>query len=119
MTSASISNLVIFLPFALLLAWTIRRSGKDERRVIHEELADEVGRSVTAGEYAAIAADRTYRTRRIDDRNKAASAALVNAQNELAFRKRRLRDRGFDPGADAVVNRSRAEIAELRRQLDA
>jgi hypothetical protein len=41
----------------------------------------------------------------------------INAQNELAFRKRRLRDRGFDPAADPVVAQWRSQIGELRRIL--
>jgi hypothetical protein len=41
----------------------------------------------------------------------------VNAQNELAFRKRRLRDRGFDPEQDPVVAQRREEIASLRNRL--
>jgi RsiW-degrading membrane proteinase PrsW (M82 family) len=117
MVSASVSNLVIFLPFALLLAWIIRRSGRWERTVIREELAREVDRSVTPDEYAAVERDAIFRTRRIDARDRAASAALVNAQNELAFRKRRLRDRGFDPELDPVVARRREEIAALRSRL--
>jgi RsiW-degrading membrane proteinase PrsW (M82 family) len=119
MVSASISNLVIFLPFVALLVWIIRHSGQAERTVIREELSDEVGQAVTPAEYATILADRRYRTRRIDARNKAASAALVNAQNELAFRKRRLRDRGYDPADDPLVARRRAEINALRDRLDA
>jgi len=114
MASASVSNLIIFLPFALLLVWIIRRSGRWERNVIREELADEIGRSVTPAEFDAVERDTTFRTRRIDSRNRAASAALVVAQNELAFRKRRLRDRGFDPERDPVVARRRAEIDALR-----
>jgi hypothetical protein len=47
------------------------------------------------------------------------SAAIVNAQNELAFRKRRLRDRGFDPAADPVVGALRGQIAALRERLGA
>jgi RsiW-degrading membrane proteinase PrsW (M82 family) len=119
MLSASISNLVIFLPFVLLLAWIIRRSGEAERTVIREELAGEVGQCISRQEYDAICADRRYRTRRVDARNKAASAALVNAQNELAFRKRRLADRGYDAELDPVVAGRRAEIATLRARLDA
>ena len=119
MLSASISNLVIFLPFVLLLAWIIRRSGEAERTVIREELAGEVGSCITRDEYAAICADGRYRTRRVDARNRAASAALVNAQNELAFRKRRLADRGYDAERDPVVAARRAEIATLRARLDA
>jgi RsiW-degrading membrane proteinase PrsW (M82 family) len=119
MISASISNLVIFLPFALLLAWIIRRSGEAERTVIREELAGEVGQCISRQDYDAICADRRYRTRRVDARNKGASVALVNAQNELAFRKRRLADRGFDAERDPVVAAWRAEIATLRARLDA
>jgi RsiW-degrading membrane proteinase PrsW (M82 family) len=119
MLSASISNLVIFLPFMLLLAWIIRRSGEAERTVIREELAGEVGSCISSDEYDAICADGRYRTRRVDTRNKAASAALVNAQNELAFRKRRLADRDYDAELDPVVARWRAEIATLRGRLDA
>jgi hypothetical protein len=117
MTSASVSNLVIFLPFALLLAWIIRRSGRWEREVIREELAAEVGRSVTPEEFAAVERDTTFRTRRIHAPDRAVSAALVNVQNELAFRKRRLRDRGFDPEQDPIVARRREEIASLRERL--
>jgi hypothetical protein len=44
-----------------------------------------------------------------------ASAALVNAQNELAFRKRRLKDLGLDPEFDEGVADWRRRIAQLRR----
>jgi protease PrsW len=117
MITASLTNLVVFLPFALLLAFILHRSGQAERRVLVEELADEVGRSVTAGEMTAIAADRAFRTRRIDARHARVSAALVNAQNELAFRKRRLKSRGLDPTVDAVLEQRRAQIAALRQKL--
>lgn len=117
MGTASVSSLVVFLPFALLLALILWRSGRAERRVIIEELQQEVGRSITDAEYAAVRADRMFRTRRIDARSPAVSAALVNAQNELAFRKRRLRDRGFDPALDALLEQRRARIAQLRQRL--
>jgi hypothetical protein len=117
MASASLSNLVIFLPFAILMVWIIRRSGNAERAVIREELADEVGRSITVEEYEAVLVDRVYRTRRIDSVNRAASAALVNAQHELAFRKRRLRDRRFDPEADPRVAARRLQIDRLRQLI--
>jgi len=117
MTTASVTNLIVFLPFALLMIVIIRRSGHAERAVIREELADEVGGSITAQEYQAVLADRVYRTRRIDSRNKAASAALVNAQHELAFRKRRLRDRRLDPEADPRVAARRLQIARLRQLI--
>jgi len=37
----------------------------------------------------------------------------VNAQNELAFRKRRVRDAGRDPEGDRLVQRWRGEIRRL------
>ena len=117
MWSASVSNLIVFLPFVLLLVWIIRRSGHAEREVIRHELENEIGGAVTADEYRDIVNDRMYRTRRIDTRHREASCALVNAQNELAFRKRRLRDRGHDPEADLIVAARRAQIVALRRQL--
>jgi len=117
MITASLTNLVVFLPFALLLAFILYRSGKTERRVLVEELADEVGRSVTADELAAIEVDRAFRTRRIDPRYAQVSAALINAQNELAFRKRRLKNRGFDPTLDGVLEQRRAQISALRQKL--
>jgi RsiW-degrading membrane proteinase PrsW (M82 family) len=115
--SASLSDVVIFLPFAALLVWIVRRSGKAERRVICEEMSGEAAPCVTPAEYAAMQADRTYHTRRIDGRNRSVSSALVNAQNELAFRKRRLRDRGFDPATDPVAAALRAQISALRQHL--
>jgi RsiW-degrading membrane proteinase PrsW (M82 family) len=119
MLTASLTNLVVFLPFAVLLAVVIYRSGRAERRVILEELREEVGLSVTAEEYAAIATDRILRTRRVDSRHAGVSAALVDAQNELAFRKRRLRDRGHDPATDPRLQQRRAQIAALRQRLPA
>ena len=119
MWSASISNFIIFLPYVLLLLAILRRSGRAERTVIREELAREVGRSITEQEYSDVVNDRAFRTRRIVARNRETSAALVNAQHELAFRKRRLRDRGFDPEVDPLVAARRLQIHSLRARLNA
>ena len=43
-----------------------------------------------------------------------ASAALVNAQNELAFRKRRVKEEGGDPKLDALVAGWREDIRRIR-----
>jgi hypothetical protein len=43
------------------------------------------------------------------------SAALVNAQHELAFRKRRVHDEGGDPELDSLVAGWRENIRRLRR----
>ena len=112
--SGSLIQLTIFVPFLLIMALAVWRSGVWERRVIREELANEVGRSVTPEEYQAIASDRMLRTRRVDRKHPRASAALVNAQNELAFRKRRVRNEGGDPERDSLVAGWREDIRRSR-----
>jgi len=112
--SGSLIQLTIFAPFLLIMALAVWRSGVWERRVIREELANEVGRSVTPEEYQAIAGDRMLRTRRVDRKHQQASAALVNAQNELALRKRRVRNEGGDPERDSLVAGWREDIRRLR-----
>ena len=112
--SSSLLELTIFLPFLLITALALWRSCVRERRLIREELAGEVGRAVSAGEYAEIVADRVLRTRRIDPMRPRASAALVNAQHELAFRKRRVRHEGRDPDRDSLAVAWRDEIWRLR-----
>jgi hypothetical protein len=111
---SSLLELAIFLPFLLLTALALWRSSVRERRLIREELAGEVGRAVSAGEYEEIVADRVLRTRRIDPLRPRASAALVNAQHELAFRKRRARHEGRDPDRDRLAVAWREEIFRLR-----
>jgi protease PrsW len=106
-------ELTVFLPFVAILAVALWRSGVWERRVIREELAPEVERTVSAREYDEIAGDRMFRTRRIDPVAPRESAALVNAQHELAFRKRRVRDEGRDPERDPLVERWRGQIRRL------
>jgi RsiW-degrading membrane proteinase PrsW (M82 family) len=112
--SGSLAQLTIFLPFVILMTLVMWRSGVWERRVIREELADEVGRSVSAREYGEILQDGVLRTRRIDSLHPKLSAAIVNAQHELAFRKRRVRDEGRDPERDPLVNAWREEIRLLK-----
>ncbi len=112
--SGSLVDLTIFLPFVVIMALALWKSGVRERRVIREELADEVGRAVSPAEYAQIVRDGIFRTRRIEHARPAISRALVNAQHELAFRKRRARDEGRDPEADPLVQSWREEIDLLR-----
>jgi RsiW-degrading membrane proteinase PrsW (M82 family) len=112
----SLLHLAVHLPFLAIMAAALWRSGVWERRVIREELAGEVGRggAVTPREYQDIVSDRIFRTRRIKLERPRASAALVNAQHELAFRKRRLKDDGKDPDRDPLVAGWREEIDRLR-----
>jgi RsiW-degrading membrane proteinase PrsW (M82 family) len=110
-------HLTLHLPFLLIMAIAVWRSGVWERKVIREELADETAPNgaVTPREYRDIVADRIFRTRRIQLMRPHASAALVNAQNELAFRKRRLKDHGLDPDGDPLIAAWRIEITRLRK----
>jgi RsiW-degrading membrane proteinase PrsW (M82 family) len=110
----SIAELSIFVPFILIIVVALWRSGLWERRVIREELASEVGSLLTTAEYQDILADRMLRTRRIGQLNRRSSVALVNAQNELAFRKRRVRENGGNPEQDPIVAGWRQEILRLR-----
>jgi RsiW-degrading membrane proteinase PrsW (M82 family) len=112
--TASLFYSVIFFPFLLLLILLIWRSGRWERTVIQRELAAEVGGAVTPEEYESIKRDGMVRTRRIANTARRRSKALVNAQHELAFRKRRVAAAGGDPEADSLVAGWRAEIAHLR-----
>jgi protease PrsW len=112
--SASIAQLTMFLPFTLIVCVALWYSGAWERRVIRDELESEIGRSVSPDEYQAIVTDRWLRTRRIDALHPQVSAALVNAQHELAFRKRRVSNRGHDPEQDPLVLGWRRDIARLR-----
>jgi protease PrsW len=108
-------QLGVLLPFLLILGLALWRSGVWELRVIREELAGEVGHAVSPGEYQQIVRDRMLRTRRINGMPRRASSALVNAQHELAFRKRRVSDDGNDPERDHLANHWRAEIRRLRQ----
>ena len=110
----SLIQLTTFVPFLMIMALVVWRSGIWERRVIREELADEIGRSVTPEEYQEIVRDRMMRTRRIDRAHRQTSAELVNAQHELAFRKRRVNDEGGDPERDSLVAGWREDIRRLR-----
>ena len=110
-------DLIVYWPLILLMALAVWRSGAWERRVIREQLADEVGRAVTPDEYQDILRDGMLQTRRISSNRPQISAALVNAQHELAFRKWRVGSEGNNPEADPLVAGWRADIARLRAAL--
>jgi RsiW-degrading membrane proteinase PrsW (M82 family) len=112
--SETLTQLITLLPFFIVIALALWRGGVWERRVIREELAGEVGRGVTPSEYQDIVRDRILRTRRISHMRPRASAALVNAQHELAFRKRQIRQEDKDVEADDLIAGWRHEIRHLR-----
>jgi hypothetical protein len=68
---------------------------------------------VSAPEYDDIVHDMALRTRRMDRIDSRIAAALVNTQNELAFRKRWLREAGKDPASDPVAVHLREQIRRL------
>ncbi len=112
--SSSILEVITFLPLILILTVAFWRSSVWERRVVREELRDEVGGALSANEHRDILADGMFQTNRIDPARPAASAALINAQHELAFRKHRVRDRGGDPDRDRLTTEWRRAIQRLR-----
>ena len=110
---SSIREAIIFLPFVAIAALVLWRSDVWERRVIREELEPEVGDAVSEREYREIAGDAPLRTLRVDEVHPRISAALVNAQNELAFRKRWLRENGGDSEHDPIAAQLREKIRLL------
>jgi hypothetical protein len=102
------------LPIIAIAAIMLWRSGVWERRVIRTELADEIGVIVTPEEYEAIKADRIFKARRIPEYSRRTSAAIVKAQDELAFRKWRVKQLGQSPETDPLVASWREELVQLR-----
>ncbi|CAG0937313.1 hypothetical protein TFLX_06238 [Thermoflexales bacterium] len=110
----SYTVLVFFWPFYLLLLAGLWRSGVWERGVICTELSSEYHPIVTAAERLGLQHDRMWRTRRVPQLSRQYSRAVVNAQNELAFRKCRVRGRGQNPEFDPLVQHWRRRIIQLR-----
>jgi RsiW-degrading membrane proteinase PrsW (M82 family) len=114
--SASLLDMIVFFPFVAFMLFLLWRSGRWELRVIREELVDEPYDLVTPEEYEAIQHQGLFQTRRIDMIDHHWSSALVNAQHELAFRKRRVRDDAADLETDQLVLIWREEIRRLRTE---
>ena len=69
---------------------------------------------MTPEEYVLVEADRPFRTRRLPRYSGPTEKAIVNAQNELAFRKWHLDREGTDPTSDPLVVAWRQDIHALR-----
>lgn len=110
----SIQNFILLLPFVVIAIVMIWQSGIWERQVIREQLADEQTPVITLEEYEGVKRDRLFHTRRIDDIDRRTSAAIVRAQNELAFRKWRVKQLGQSPDTDQLVASWREELWRLR-----
>ncbi|OQA41995.1 MAG: hypothetical protein BWY52_02365 [Chloroflexi bacterium ADurb.Bin325] len=100
--------------FYVALGHLLERSGRWEQAVIRTELAGEVGKVITADEYRILLAEGLFSLRSAPNYPARISRAIVNAQNELAFRKWRVRFEGGDPEADAIVAGWREDIAAWR-----
>ncbi len=110
----SIQNFILLLPFVVITIVMLWQSGIWERQVIREQLADETEPVITPAEYEAIKRDRLFRTRRIDSTDRRTSAVIIRAQNELAFRKWRVKHMGQSPDKDTLVASWREELWRLR-----
>jgi RsiW-degrading membrane proteinase PrsW (M82 family) len=110
----SVIKLVSYFPFFLIVGVMLWQSGIWERNVIREQLADEQEPVITPEEYEAVKGDRIFQTRRIPGYNRRTSAAIVRAQNELAFRKWRVQHQGQDVETDTLVKSWREELLRLR-----
>ena len=107
-------RLIGFFPFFLIVGVMLWQSGIWERTVIQEQLADEGEPVITPEEYEGVKRDHIFRTRRIPGYNRRTAAAIVRAQDELAFRKWRLKHQGQNVNADALVTSWRNELRRLR-----
>ena len=114
--SLSLLNLIVFFPFVALMLFLLWRSGHWELGVIREELQEESPDLVTPEEYADILLQGSFQTRRINQMEQAWSKKLINAQHELAFRKRRVRDDLGDIQTDPLILTWREEIRRLRSE---
>jgi RsiW-degrading membrane proteinase PrsW (M82 family) len=115
--AAAVMNLIVQGMTYLLLLVLLYLSAQWERGVIRTYLADEVEQgTVTPEEYAEIVRDRLFvGTRRVERTAGKQARAVVNAQNELAFRKWHLARDGADPASDPLVAAWRQDIANLRQ----
>src|SRR5262249_41978118 len=112
--SSSLLELTIFLPFLLITSRALWRGRARERQAMREGGARDAATPGGHGQNAEAATQHAPRTRRIEPMRPRAAAALVNAQHELAFRKRCVRNAGRDPDHDSLVVEWRATIWRLR-----
>ncbi len=112
--ASTIKSIIIFLPFLVLLFLALKRSGEWEREIIRSELRDEAPEVVSPDDHKRISALKAFGARKAAGVPIWASARVVNAQNEIAFRKHRLKRAGVDPESDPLIAGWRAEVRALR-----
>lgn len=113
--SAAVMNVLVQGLSYVLFGVLFYLSAIWERAIIRTYLADEIGTSVTSAEYDEIVRDRLFfGNKRLDRTGGRTAQAIINAQNELAFRKWHLAREGGDASNDALVAAWRNDIAALR-----
>lgn len=112
MATGALLTLGLFYAAVLEL---LQESGRWEQTVIRAELAEEIGRFVTPEEYSLLDAEQGWGVRVIPGFPGAGGRRIVNAQNELALRKWRVRRDGGDPADDPIVAAWRQDISAFRR----
>lgn len=99
-----------------ILFWSLWQSGETERRVIRNQLASESASVITPEEYAGVAAEKRFQLRVLPGYPKPISRAIVQRQNELAFRKSYVQRQGGDVESDRPIFLLRDAIAQLRHK---
>lgn len=112
--SYAVAVLFTQFPFYFLIALALVFSGRWEQGVIRKELEEEIGRSITPEEYELLKRESLFGLRTVPGFPDSVAKNVVNAQNELAFRKWRIKHKGGDPEQDELVQAWRADIARLR-----
>jgi hypothetical protein len=114
----AVATVLTQFPFYFLIAIAIYFSGLWEQKTIREELAGEIGSSITPQEYELLLREPLCGLRTVPGYPDRVAREIVNAQNELAFRKWRVKTDGGNPEKDSLVKAWRRDIELLRgRQI--
>jgi RsiW-degrading membrane proteinase PrsW (M82 family) len=98
----------------ILLAFAVHWSEHWEVETIRRQLFSEVGVSVTPDEYVEIEQDAPFKGRTLPGYPKKIATEILDAQDELAYRKWRVEEEGGDVENDELVRAWREHIAHLR-----
>lgn len=114
----AVATVLTQFPFYFLIAISIYFSGLWEQKTIRDELSGEIGSSITPQEYELLLREPLCGLRTVPGYPAGVAREIVNAQNELAFRKWRVKNEGNDPEKDSLVRAWRRDIELLRgRQI--
>jgi RsiW-degrading membrane proteinase PrsW (M82 family) len=108
------ATLLTQFPFYFLIALSIYFSGLWEQKTIREELAGEIEAIITPEEYEMLLKEPLCGLRTVPGYPNKVARAIVNAQNELAFRKWRVKNEGGDSEKDPLIKDWRRDIELLR-----